>query len=153
MIKRYNQFVKERIDENIDEDEDLGFATHDGSFDGDDSDFDEMDDNEISNSKELPIEVEEDNFEEEEEGDIYSAKMNQLAQMLGTEVTDTNTIEYDGKQVIFPSETEMYHVDNKKFKTAEEVANYLDSSTNVKNEVEEMELQESKSYRAKRFRK
>jgi hypothetical protein len=154
MIKRYNQFVKERIDENIDEEEDLGFATHDGSFDGDDSDFDEMDD-EISNSRELPIEVEEDNFGEEEEegGDIYSAKMNQLAQVLGTEVTDKNTIEYDDKQIIFPSETEMFHVDNKKFKTVEEVANYLEGSTKVENEVEEMELQESKSYRAKRLKK
>jgi len=153
MIKRYNQFVKERIDENIDEEEDLGYA-NDGSFDGDGSDFDEMDD-EISNSKELPIEVEEDNFGEEEEegGDIYSAKMNQLAQVLGTEVTDKNTIEYDNKQIIFPSETEMFHVDNKKFKTVEEVANYLEGSTKVENEVEEMELQESKSYRAKRLKK
>ena len=148
MIKRYNQFVKERIDENIDEeDEDLGFATHDGSFDGDDSDFDEMDEDDFSNSRELPIEVEEDNFEEEEEGDIYASRMAELAQMLGTEVTDSNTIEYDGKQIIFPSETEMYHVDNKKFKTAEEVVNHL----NV--EQPEMELQESKSYRAKRFGK
>jgi hypothetical protein len=166
MIKRYNQFVKERIDENIDEEEDLGFATHDGSFDGDDSDFDEMDD-EISNSRELPIEVEEDNFGEEEEegGDIYSAKMNQLAQVLGTEVTDKNTIEYDNKQIIFPSETEMFHVDNKKFKTVEEVANYLEGGSVEggsihrpqlpKNEIpqEEMELQESKSYRAKRLKK
>ena len=174
MIKRYNQFVKERVNENIEDDDmgftthdgsfdgddsetedDMGFATHDGSFDGDDSDFDEMSEDEISNSRELPIEVEEDNFGEEEEegGDIYSAKMNQLAQVLGTEVTDKNTIEYDDKQIIFPSETEMFHVDNKKFKTVEEVANYLEVSAKVENEVEEMELQESKSYRAKRLKK
>jgi hypothetical protein len=144
MIKRYNQFVKERIDENFDENEDLGFATHDGSFDGDDSEFDET--QEVEHTDHM-MEIE-GNIEEEEQGsDIYSTRMSELAKMLGTEVTDSNTIEYAGKQIIFPSETEMFHVDNKKFKTAEEVANHL----NI--EEPEMELQESKSYRNKRFRK
>ena len=34
-------------------------------------------------------------------------------------------VRYEGKEIIFPSETEMYHVDRKKFETIEEVLNYL----------------------------
>jgi hypothetical protein len=147
MIKRYNQFVKERVNENI-EDDDMGFTTHDGSFDGDDS---ETEDDMGFATHDGSFDGDDSEIEEEQESqeDIYSKKMQQLAQALGTEVTDKNTIEYDGKQIIFPSETEMFHVDNKKFKTTEEVIDHL----KVDSEIPEMELQESKSYRRKRFGK
>ena len=99
MIKRYNQFVKQRINENIDMEEEVM----------------EMED-------EMDSEM-----EDEEEGfDIYKTKMEELAKMLGTEVDETNKISYEGKEIIFPSETEMYHVDKKKFKTAQEVVDYLE---------------------------
>jgi hypothetical protein len=147
MIKRYNQFVKGRVNENIDDmedinnDGDLGYATHDGSFGGDDSELE----SEIQNT-----EIAKNSFEEEEEsGDVYSAKMKELANMLGSEVTDKNTIEYNGTQIIYPSETEMYHVGKKKFKTSQEVKNYLKNDvSNIKSDVA---LQESKSYR-KRYK-
>lgn len=61
----------------------------------------------------------------EEEGQYEGTKkLNQLASELGTEVVD-NTINYEGKKINFYSETEKFHVDNKKFKTIEEVLNYL----------------------------
>ena len=105
--------------------------------------------------------------EEEEGGDIYTAKLQELADMLGTEF-EGNVVEYDGHKVIYPSETEMYHVDKKKFKTAEEVVNYLQaSSQDIKPELPTDELSdddedefergdlafESKSYRRSRLKK
>jgi len=64
----------------------------------------------------------------EEEGQYEGTKkLNQLASELGTEVVD-NAINYEGKKINFYSETEKFHVDNKKFKTIEEVLNYLNIS-------------------------
>lgn len=97
MIKKYNQFVKENINNDMEDemDSDMGM----------DSDMD---------------------MEDEEEGiDIYKAKMTELADMLGVELDENNRIEFEGKEIIFPSETEMFHVDRKKFKTAQEVVDYL----------------------------
>jgi hypothetical protein len=77
--------------------------------------------------------------EEEEEGnDVYTANLQKLASMLGTEVED-NSINYEGHKIIFPSETEMYHIvgDKNKFKTAQEVIDYLESSTSSKMTPEE----------------
>ena len=73
----------------------------------------------------------------EEEGSEYMGvqMLQNLADVLGTEVVD-NSVEYNGKKINFYSETEMFHVDKKKFKTAEEVANYLENST----PVEEVEM-------------
>jgi hypothetical protein len=161
MIKRYNQFVNEKLNEKLnenlkDEEEDLGFAKHDGGFDGDDSEEDlgfakhdggfDGDDSEedLGFAKHDGGFDGDDSEEEEEGGDLYRAKMKELASKLSTDVMDNNTIDYNGKQIIFPSETEMYHVDRKKFKTADEVLNYLKSET---------QLQESKSYRKTRLNK
>ena len=106
--------------------------------------------------------------EEEEGGDMYTAKLQELADILGVEV-ENNSINYEGHKVIFPSETEMYHVDKKKFKTAEEVANYLETHNHpeMKSDVENSELSdidedefekgdiafESKSYKHTRLKK
>lgn len=101
MIKKYKQFVNNRLNEDLDEIEKniiLDDETHDGE-----GDFIE---------------------EEEEEGDIYYRKLKELADALGSKVED-GKVRYEGKEIIFPSETEMYHVDRKKFETIEEVLNYL----------------------------
>lgn len=66
---------------------------------------------------------------EEEGGDKYKKVITDLANELGTEVDEDGSINYEGKKINFYSETEMFHVDKKKFKTAEEVINYLESST------------------------
>ena len=66
----------------------------------------------------------------EEEGGEYQGQMllNQLANELGTEVEADGSINYEGKKINFYSETEKFHVDNKKFSTAEEVVDYLGGS-------------------------
>jgi hypothetical protein len=62
--------------------------------------------------------------EEDEEEYIGNKLMDELAQKLGTQVED-GQINYDGQLVNFFSETEMFHVDKKKFKTPDEVVDYL----------------------------
>ena len=108
MIKRYNQFVNGKVNENIDE---PSFEETEGKLAGQD------------------LEVELDNFEEEEEeeaGDIYQKRLQELSDLLGAEVINNKVI-YNNEEIIFPSETEMYHVGKKKLKTAEEVVKYLQS--------------------------
>ena len=64
--------------------------------------------------------------EEEEEGGYIGQKMMaELANKLGTEVVD-GAIEYNGQKINFYSETEMFHIGKKKFKTPDEVVAYLE---------------------------
>ena len=76
----------------------------------------------------------------EEEGGEYQGQMllNQLANELGTEVEADGSINYEGKKINFYSETEKFHVDNKKFSTAEEVINYLGSAPMTADEEDAM---------------
>lgn len=103
--------------------------------------------------------------EEEEGGDIYQQNLQHLAKLLGATV-ENGSVNYEGKKIIFPAETEMFHVDKKKFKTAEEVVEYLQGAQqgNTRKPLPEVEdrqaiqdLQkefESKSYKTTRkFRK
>lgn len=112
MIKRYNQFVNGRINENIEEVEsDL------------DTELEQDLDQELDNLPTEDIDIEEEE-EEEEAGDIYAKKLQEVAELLGAQV-EGGKVNFEGKEIIFPSETEMYHVDKKKFKTAQEVVDYL----------------------------
>lgn len=95
MIKKYKKFIKESAE------------------------FEErLNNNEESLEKE-PLEE-----EEKDSADIFSKKLEKLADMLDVEVTDGKIL-YNGKKIIFPSETEMFHVGKKKFETAEEVYQFL----------------------------
>lgn len=122
MIKKYNQFIKE----NDDFMEESSFEETEARLAAEDLEK-EMDtfNNEPDNSEE---------FEEEVE-DLYASKLQELADKLGTEVVN-GKVEYKGKTIIFPSETDMYHVDDKKFETSDDVVNYLEGGLN-----------ESKSYK------
>lgn len=75
----------------------------------------------------------------EEEGGEYMGqkKMADLASELGTEIGTDGSIDYNGKKVNFYSETEMFHVDKKKFKTSGEVINYLEGSAPDNKSMEE----------------
>jgi hypothetical protein len=118
MIKRYNQFVQGKVNEEFD-------------MDAMEAPIVDMPEAEEAPVNELP-EVEEDPETElpEEEGGEYQGQilLNQLANELGTEVDADGSINYEGKKINFYSETEKFHVDNKKFSTAEEVVNYLGGS-------------------------
>lgn len=84
----------------------------------------------------------------EEEGGEYQGQMllNQLANELGTEVDDDGSINYEGKKINFYSETEKFHVDNKKFSTAEEVVNYLGGSNEAPENAHTHEHEEEPSF-------
>jgi hypothetical protein len=84
----------------------------------------------------------------EEEGGEYQGQMllNQLANELGTEVDTDGSINYEGKKINFYSETEKFHVDNKKFSTAEEVVNYLGGSNEAPENPHTHEHEEEPSF-------
>jgi hypothetical protein len=134
MIKRYNQFIKGKVNEDVYAGEkEVAPAptttptptitprpTAPGVVPG-----------EIPSEEDAPLAMY--GEEEEEGGDMYMVKLQELANKLNTEVVSEedgpNYVEYNGQKVIFPSETEMYHVGKKKFKTADEVVNYLEGGS------------------------
>ena len=112
-------------------------------------------------------------YEEEEEGvDIYVNKIQELADLLGVE-SENGYVVYNGKKIMFPSETEKYQIEGvrKGFNTAEEVVRELgkDNSQSVDNRdleteeeitslqddeaIEEIEEFESKSYKNSRLKR
>jgi hypothetical protein len=126
MIKKYNQFVKQKVNENIDE---PSFEETEGKLaaqDLEDETLDYSDDEYLLNKSGEGRDMYDDSEEEEEEeaGDIYNKRLQELADLLGSEVTDGKII-HNGEEIIFPSETEMFHVGKKKFKTADEAAKYI----------------------------
>jgi hypothetical protein len=135
MIKRYNEFVTGKVNEEFD--------------------MDSMDAMEAPIVEE-PIADTESEVEEapvadelpEEEGGEYQGQilLNQLANELGTEVEADGSINYEGKKINFFSETEKFHVDNKKFSTAEEVVAYLGSSNEAPEHTHTHELEEEPSF-------
>jgi hypothetical protein len=98
--------------------------------------------------------------EVEEEGSEYYGRtmLTELGDKLGAEVIDGSII-YNGKNINFYSETDSFHVDKKKFKTVEEVVDYLtdvpaelptDMSVEAPVNEEEPVIAESKSYKVTR---
>jgi hypothetical protein len=117
LISKYDDFVKSKsINEDIEP-----MVTPESSELENREGFEstkELEDNDASNIV--------DNFEEEEESGEYEGtiKMKKLAKMLGTEVFN-NEINYNGQKINYYSETEMFHVGKHKFKTPEEVFEFL----------------------------
>jgi hypothetical protein len=144
MIKRYNEFVSGKVNEYF-----SGLDSHP------DLESQLSEPNEVENSELSEIEL----GEEEEEGGYQGQELlNQLANELGTEVDADGSINYKGKKVNFFSETEKFHVDNKKFSTPKEVVAYLGSTEMNSSKEDEMtdeldEKFESKSYRKTRLNK
>lgn len=93
-------------------------------------------------------------MEEDEQEDTYTSKLVTLALALGLSKNDVieNKIQFEGKTIIFPSETEKYHVDRKKFDTVEQVVAYLTGDVKrpiLDDETVDPEF-EAKSYRFSR---
>jgi hypothetical protein len=176
IIKKYDQYLKENKGVKMNEDfEDIEEPNMDIEVNHDSVEDDI--ESEMPGDEPLPSEVS-DEFEgedegEEEEGNQYigNKMLRELASKLGAEVVD-NSVMYDGKKINFFSETEMYHVDRQKFKTVEEVVNYLQGSSTqdeapvrsedpyqsalknddemVEDEIEEPMMMEKRSYRTTR---
>ena len=99
-IKHFGSFVKENVQEDI---------QRNGSS------------SELENKPISQSEVEEGRYI----GDIL---LKELAEKTGG-VLEGNTVVIDGKKVDFFSETEAFHVDGEKFKTVDEVINFLDKGS------------------------
>jgi hypothetical protein len=106
-------------------------------------------------------ELEED--EEPQEGNEYigELKIKELVNALGPDaILNGNTVEYNGKEINFYSETEKFHVDRKKFETTEDVVEFLKGNEEVpvktekdfEDETMDPEF-EAKSYRLSRKEK
>jgi hypothetical protein len=63
--------------------------------------------------------------EVEDSVDFYQNKLEDLADKIDGRIEGNKVIK-DDEEIIFPSETNMYHVGRRKFKTAEEVEKFLD---------------------------
>ena len=101
----------------------------------------------MSSENKIKDEPTADFYEEEEAGDDYGIEgLKKIASALGEEVVG-NEINHDGHKINFFSETEMFHIDRKKFKTPKEVIDYLNN--HVHGGKEEHQL-ESKRYRRAR---
>lgn len=80
------------------------------------------------------------NVAEVEGGDVFSSNLNKLAALLGPDAKiEGNKVHYGDKTIDYPSETMMFHVDKKKFKTAEEAAEYLGVKSTATEEIGEFE--------------
>lgn len=112
ILKKFENYIKEELDINPESDEispeDLEAAS---------DKYDEI----------TETEEESDDMLEEEDEYIGHKLLEELSKKLGTEVVD-NQVEYNGKKINFYSETEKFHVGKKKFKTVDEVVDYLTNS-------------------------
>ena len=129
MIKRYNQFVK-GVNEEFEMGEGPPTTTPDTptrprpTRPG-------ITPTEVPSEEDAPLAYGQGSDLPEEEGGEYMGQkmMADLASELDTEIGSDGSINYNGKKVNFYSETEMFHVDKKKFKTLEEVVDYLEGSS------------------------
>lgn len=97
---------------------------------------------------------------EEEQEDFYTGKLKEVATALGLDPNSVqnNRLEFEDKEIIFPSETEKFHVDRKKFDTVDQVVNYLKSGSHSRptSRLEDDRIDpefEAKSYRFSRREK
>jgi len=122
-IKKYNQYIKENKNINEDFGDEIEIPGNEMDIDNPVDQTDDMPEEDIIPS-ELSDEMDEEGEEEEGHQYVGSKMLAELADKLGVDVVN-NSIDYNGKKINFFSETEMYHVDRKKFKTADEVVEYL----------------------------
>lgn len=160
MIKKYNQFVKGKINENYEMEADIDAPIKDLP---------------IETPSKLPVDIDSE-FEGEEEEvavDKYESALQSLADAAGVEFeSGQKSVVIDGKEVTFPAETEKYHIKGikKSFSTPEDVLANLggqsktpnqkeqeikDEMSSIKDEevLDSSEQFESKSYKFKRFGK
>lgn len=124
ILKRFDQFINEDVDNEFDNSDMINELEDDAIVD----DSLESEDDEFSNEVEDDFSDEVDETEEESGQYIGTKLMNELAAKLGTKVVN-NSIDYEGKKINYYSETEAFHVGNKKFATIEEVLSFLDSDS------------------------
>jgi hypothetical protein len=148
IVRNFNDFVKNRINEDVDPIENPTAETPELEAGIDATE--EMESEDQSNLIDEP----EENWEEEESGEYEGAtKLKQLAEALGAELTN-NEINYDGHKINWFSETEAFHVDRKKFETVEEVIDYLQGDHGHEHaKVDNPEMELEPAMESRRFRR
>ena len=162
MIKKYNQFVKGRVNEDYDFEVESPVAPIDYTMGETENQLDNPPAEITLDSESTREEVE----EEEEEGvNKYEIALKELADAAGVEfVKGSNKVIINGKEVTFPSETEKYHITGVKkgLTSIEDVLANVGGKSNespinsIKDEQaleDEMGTFESKSYKNTRLRK
>jgi hypothetical protein len=179
MIKKYNQFVESKVNEEFEMAEPMvkpsqpevapGTTERPSERPGSPSPI------RRERTSPIPAPAKAELEEEEEEGGQYIGKkmISDLSNQLGVDIEEDGSINYNGKKINFYSETEKFHVDRKKFDTVEDVVNYVSESDEVASEedmtgelvnideepigIDEDEIEEgtfeSKSYRHTRLKK
>ena len=140
MIKKYNQFVKGKVNEEFEmaEPETKPVTAPPVTTPDTRPSRPGVVPTTIPSEQDAPLAHYEEEEEEEEGGEYIGKKMmNNLASELGTEIGEDGSINYNGKKINFYSETEKFHVDRKKFDTVEDVINYVSESDKMTPEEEE----------------
>lgn len=128
MIKKYNQFIKEKTNEEIGFDREMPTMEPETKPDvRPQTNPRPVAPSIIPDKGNAPLESPDKAQIEEEGGDIYASKLKELSDYLGAEV-ENNKINYKGNEITFPSETEKYQIKGVKkgFDTIEEVVSELE---------------------------
>lgn len=164
MIKRYNQFVKGKVNEDYEMDAELEAPVRD---------LPSLGGRPPINPPTTEMESEFEGEEEEVATDKFELALKTLADASGVEFEPgQKSVVIDGKEITFPAETEKYHIKGVKkgFTSVEDVLANLggqtqlptersqevrDEMTSLKDEtlLDDSEQFESKSYKSKRFKK
>jgi hypothetical protein len=133
IVKKFNQYVRENLGSSIENDLNELDPIDLPEIENDPIDVistDEYQEEETDPRSLVDGYEEEENLPQEEESHQYigAQLMNDLAERLGVDVVD-NEIEYDGQKINYFSETEKFHIDDKKFETVDEVLDYLTGSS------------------------
>lgn len=134
VIRKFDDFLKsKKVNEDIEpmmtpdtieQESEEGFE---GTEDVEDDDTSNL----VDSEEDVMINSDEEEEEEEESGEYQgTVLMKQLADMLGTEVTN-NEIDYNGQKIHYYSETEMFHIGKNKFQTPQEVVEFVQGKEEV----------------------
>ena len=164
MIKRYNQFVENKINEDYEIESELEAPVRELPLDEEPA---------INTPTDIDMESEFEGEEEEIAKDKYEIALQDLADAAGVEFnTGDKMVVIGDKKVTFPAETEKYHIDGvkKSFSTVDDVLSNLggaiktptevssevsDEMSSIKDEefLDKEEQFESKSYKFKSYKK
>jgi hypothetical protein len=162
MIKRYNQFVKGKVNEDYEIESEIESPVRELPLD-----------EEPPINTPIDMESEFEGEEEEIAKDKYEIALQDLADAAGVEFnTGDKMVVIGDKKVTFPAETEKYHIDGvkKSFSTVDDVLSNLggaiktptevssevsDEMSSIKDEefLDKEEQFESKSYKSKSYKK
>lgn len=145
MIKRYNQFVKENINEDFQMAEPAtepapAPTTKPGTKEEPTQDPSEKPGkpSPFKKDRKSPIPAPSKAHVEEEIGEYQGTRMlKELSDIIGAQLNDDNSIDYEGKKINYFSEDEKFHIGKEKFDTVDDVVDYLESGISNETDIED----------------